>query len=148
MADGGWRMAEESWGRHIRSPPSVIRHPLETVNRPSHSIATRVVHGGHAPKAGEPVVTPLVQSVNYVEEVGTPDCLRYPRYGNVPNAEHVQRRLASLEGAEACLVLGSGMGAIACGMLALLRPGDHLLASEWIYGGARRLFAEEFHRIA
>ncbi len=117
------------------------------MSQPKHTIATRVVHGGHSPAAGEPVVTPLVQSVNYVEEIGTADGLRYPRYGNVPNAEHVQRRLASLEGAEACLVLGSGMGAIACGMLALLRPGDHLLASEWIYGGARRLFAEEFPRL-
>ena len=93
------------------------------------------------------MVTPLVQSVNYVEEVGTSEGLRYPRYGNVPNADHVQRRLASLEGAEAALVLGSGMGALACGMLALLRPGDHLLASEWIYGGALRLFAEEFPRL-
>lgn len=117
------------------------------MNQPKHSIATRVVHGGHSPAAGEPVVTPLVQSVNYVEEVGTSEGLRYPRYGNVPNAEHVQRRLASLEGAEAALVLGSGMGALACGMLALLRPGDHLLASEWIYGGALRLFAEEFPRL-
>jgi cystathionine beta-lyase/cystathionine gamma-synthase len=59
----------------------------------------------------------------------------------------VQRRLAALEGTEAALVLGSGMGALACGMLALLRPGDHLLASEWIYGGARRLFVEEFMRL-
>lgn len=93
------------------------------------------------------MVTPLVQSVNFVEEVGSAEGLRYPRYGNVPNAEHVQKRLASLEGAEAALFLGSGMGALACGMLALLRPGDHLLASEWIYGGARRLFAEEFPRL-
>jgi cystathionine beta-lyase/cystathionine gamma-synthase len=93
------------------------------------------------------VVTPLVQSVNYVEEVGSAEGLRYPRYGNVPNAEHVQRRLAALEGSEAALILGSGMGALACGMLALLRPGDHLLASEWIYGGARRLFTEEFPRL-
>lgn len=117
------------------------------MNPPTGTLATRVVHGGHSPAAGEPVVTPLVQSVNYVEEVGSSEGLRYPRYGNVPNAEHVQRRLASLEGSEAALILGSGMGALACGMLALLRPGDHLLASEWIYGGARRLFTEEFPRL-
>ena len=112
-----------------------------------HTLATRAVHGGHAPSTGDPVVTPLVQSVNFVEDIGSAEGLRYPRYGNTPNAEHVQRRLASLEGTEAALVLGSGMGALACGMLALLRPGDHLLASEWIYGGARRLFAEEFPRL-
>lgn len=117
------------------------------MNRPTRTLATQVVHGGHSPSSGEPVVTPLVQSVNFVEEIGTAEGLRYPRYGNVPNAEHVQKRLASLEGSEAALVLGSGMGALACGMIALLRPGDHLLASEWIYGGARRLFAEEFPRL-
>ena len=117
------------------------------VNRPTHHLATRVVHGGHLPTSGEPVVTPLVQSVNFVEDVGSGEGLRYPRYGNMPNAEHVQRRLAALEGAEAALLLGSGMGALACGMIALLRPGDHLIASEWIYGGARRLFAEEFPRL-
>jgi cystathionine beta-lyase/cystathionine gamma-synthase len=56
----------------------------------------------------------------------------------------VQRRLAQLEGAEASLVLGSGMGATACALLALLRPGDHLLASSWIYGGTHRLLTQEF----
>ena len=67
----------------------------------------------------------------------------YPRYGNNPNAESVQRRLALLEGAEAALVLGSGMGATACAMLALLRPGDHLVASAWVYGGTRTLLETE-----
>src|SRR6185369_9361869 len=61
-------------------------------------------------------------------------------------AEQLQRRLAALEGAESALVLGSGMGATACAMLALLRPGDHLLASASIYGGTLRLLTEEFTR--
>jgi cystathionine beta-lyase/cystathionine gamma-synthase len=103
------------------------------------------VHGAE-PRGteGQPVVFPLVQSVNYLQARGTEDGLLYPRYGNTPNAERVQRTLAALEGTEAALVLSSGMGATACAMLALLRPGDHLLASEWIYGGTRRLFLEEF----
>ncbi|HSA56626.1 MAG TPA: PLP-dependent aspartate aminotransferase family protein [Gemmatimonadaceae bacterium] len=109
-----------------------------------HALATRVLHGGTASSVNDPVVTPLVQSVNFVQPTGTAEGLRYPRYGNVPNAEHLQQRLAALEGAEQALVLASGMGALVCAMLALLRPGDHLLASTWIYGGARRLFEEEF----
>jgi cystathionine beta-lyase/cystathionine gamma-synthase len=36
------------------------------------------------------------------------------------------------------------MGAVACALLALLRPGDHLLASGAIYGGVSRLLATEF----
>jgi cystathionine beta-lyase/cystathionine gamma-synthase len=70
--------------------------------------------------------------------------MRYPRYGNSPNAEIVQRRLAALEGSEAAVALASGQGATACSLLALLRPGDHLLASAWIYGGTQRLFEREF----
>jgi len=90
------------------------------------------------------VVDSLVQSVTFVQDVGTGEGLRYPRYGNTPNAERVQRRLAALEGTEAALLLASGMGATACALLALLRPGDHLLASSWIYGGTRALLEGEF----
>lgn len=108
-------------------------------------LSTLAVHG--TPESHDtdfPVVAALHQSVSFVQALGTEDGLRYPRYGNNPNAEEVQRRLALLEGSEAALVLASGMGATACAMLALLRPGDHLLASSWIYGGTRRLFSEEF----
>ena len=111
------------------------------------AISTLAIHGGaEARHAGDPVVAPLVQSVNYVQEVGTGAGLRYTRYGNTPNAERVQKRIAMLEGAEASLVLSSGMGATACAMMALLRPGDHLLASAYIYGGTHRLLMEEFNR--
>jgi cystathionine beta-lyase/cystathionine gamma-synthase len=110
----------------------------------SQSLPTIAVHGGiqHA-GADAPVAQPLYQSVNYSQEFGTGDGLRYTRYGNSPNAEVVQRRLALLEGAESALALSSGMGATACAMLALLRPGDHLLSSSWIYGGTHRLFTQE-----
>lgn len=108
-------------------------------------LATIVVQGADPPGPdGHPVVFPLVQSVNYLQPRGTEDGLLYPRYGNAPNAERVQRTLAALEGTEAALLLSSGMGATACALLALLRPGDHLLASQWIYGGTRRLLLEEF----
>jgi cystathionine beta-lyase/cystathionine gamma-synthase len=55
----------------------------------------------------------------------------------------VQERLAALEGAEAALVLASGMAAMSSTMLALLRAGDHLVASAWLYGEARRFFEHE-----
>jgi cystathionine beta-lyase/cystathionine gamma-synthase len=107
--------------------------------------STIAVHGGSEPRGpGSPVASPLVQSVNYVQEYGTSEGLIYTRYGNTPNEEVVQKRIAMLEGAESALVLASGMGATACALTALLRPGDHLVSSSWIYGGTRRLFAEEF----
>jgi cystathionine beta-lyase/cystathionine gamma-synthase len=109
------------------------------------ALASKVIHGGgQQQRPPEPVAGALFQSVNFVEPLPEADNLRYPRYGNTPNAERVQARLAALEGGERALVLSSGMAAVACALLALLRPGDHLLASEWIYGGVRRLFDEEF----
>ncbi|MGH7651258.1 MAG: trans-sulfuration enzyme family protein [Gemmatimonadaceae bacterium] len=107
-------------------------------------LSTNAIHGGETrPTPGMGVTAPLVQSVNYVQEPGTSEGLLYTRYGNTPNAERVQKRLAVLEGTEAALVLASGMGATACSMLALLRPGDHLISSSWIYGGTRKLFMED-----
>ncbi len=110
-----------------------------------HALSTLVLHAGEeAHDSDTPVVTPLYQSVNFIGEVGSAEEVRYPRYGNTPNAEVVQRRLAALEKAEAAILLSSGMGATACALLALLRPGDHLLACRWIYGGTRKLLVEEF----
>ena len=112
-----------------------------------HALATLLLHAGEGPHAaGDPVVPPLVQSVNYVQEPGSEDLL-YTRYGNTPNADRLQKRLAALEGAEDALVLSSGMGATACGLLALLRPGDHLLACQYLYGGTLRLLMEEFRQM-
>lgn len=107
-------------------------------------LSTTAIHGGAAPPTpGTGVSSPLVQSVNYAQEPGTSEGLLYTRYGNTPNAERVQKRLALLEGSEAALVLSSGMGATSCAMLALLRSGDHLVSSSWIYGGTRKLFTED-----
>src|SRR6185503_3873561 len=85
--------------------------------------------------------------VNFIQEIASAEGLRYPRYGNSPNAEVVQRRIAAIEHAEASLLLASGMGATACALLALLRPGDHLIASSWIYGGTKALLEQEFESL-
>ena len=107
-------------------------------------LSTTAIHGGASrPSPGTGVSSPLVQSVNFAQETGTSEGLLYTRYGNTPNAVVVQKRLAALEGAESALVLSSGMGATACAMLALLRSGDHLITSSWIYGGTRKLFTED-----
>lgn len=112
------------------------------------SLATLAIHGAREAHAhGDAVVEPLVQSVNHLQRPGTGDGLLYTRYGNTPNAARVQKRLAMLEGAESSLLLSSGMAATACALLALLRPGDHLLSSQYIYGGTHRLFMEEFVRM-
>lgn len=111
----------------------------------THSLPTLAVHAGEpAHDADAPVATPLQQSVSFVHEVGTAEEQKYPAHGNTPNADVVQKKLAALEGAEAALVLSSGTGATACALMALLRPGDHLLASRDVHGPTRRLLTEEF----
>lgn len=108
------------------------------------ALDTLAVHAGRSDRdADSPVVNPLFQSVNYIQEFGTADGLRYPRYGNAPNAEVVQERMAALEGAEAACLTASGQGATACALMALLRPGDHIVTSAWIYGGTHRFLTQE-----
>jgi cystathionine beta-lyase/cystathionine gamma-synthase len=114
--------------------------------RPMH-FATRAVHVGRVSDGLSPVAPPLVQGVNFEQPRGVASVPRYTRYANTPTIVLVQQRLASLEGAEAAVCLSSGMGATACAMLALLRPGDHLLSSAWIYGGTHRLFTEELPKL-
>jgi cystathionine beta-lyase/cystathionine gamma-synthase len=109
--------------------------------------STLAIHGDQAARAAhEPVAPPIYQSSTFVSPVGSQDEVLYTRYGNNPNQLRLAERLARLEGADAAIFVGSGMGATALAHLAVLNPGDHLLSSEWIYGGTRRLFLEEFKR--
>ena len=55
----------------------------------------------------------------------------------------LEQRLATLEGSEAALVLSSGMAACASTMLALLRSGDHLVASQWLSKQTRAFLTQE-----
>jgi cystathionine beta-lyase/cystathionine gamma-synthase len=115
-------------------------------SRKSQTILSRdtlAIHAGHETReADTPVVAPLFQSANFIQEFGTAE-LRYPRYGNSPNAEIVQARVAALEGSEAACFLASGQGATVCALMALLRPGDHVVTSAWIYGGTQRFLCDE-----
>ncbi|MCA1817945.1 MAG: aminotransferase class I/II-fold pyridoxal phosphate-dependent enzyme, partial [Acidobacteria bacterium] len=63
----------------------------------------------------------------------------YTRYGNPTHAQ-VERLVASLEGGEAAVVTGSGMGAIFCAVMCLLERGDHVVAQRSLYGNTASLF--------
>jgi cystathionine beta-lyase/cystathionine gamma-synthase len=110
--------------------------------------STRAIHGqGHAKADKSPVSTPIYQSSTFVHPIGSSDEVLYTRYGNNPNQTTLGEKFAILEGAERAIFTASGMGATALAHLAMLRPGDHLLASAWIYGGTRKLFTEEFGKL-
>jgi cystathionine beta-lyase/cystathionine gamma-synthase len=109
--------------------------------------STRAVHGDPETRPDwAPVVAPLYQSSTFTNPIGSTAEVLYTRYGNNPNHVALAKRLALLEGAEAAIFVGSGMGATALAHLAVLRPGDHLLSSEWIYGTTHKLFQQEFGR--
>lgn len=111
-------------------------------------ISTTAVHGvPHVLPERAPVVTPVYQSTTFANPVGTGGDLIYTRYGNNPNQKLLAEKLAAMEGAELAIFLASGMGATALAHLAILRPGDHMLSSQWIYGGTRRLFEQEFGKL-
>lgn len=66
----------------------------------------------------------------------------YTRYSN-PNTEDLGQGVAKLEGAPKGVATSSGMSAILAGTLAVVSNGDHIIASEDIYGGTYQLFANE-----
>ena len=110
-------------------------------------LSTTAVHGLPQRRADHaPVAPPITQSTTFVSPVGSDEEVLYTRYGNNPNQVELGRKYALLEGAESALFVSSGMGATALAHLAVLRPGDHLISSAWIYGGTRRLFDEELGR--
>lgn len=74
-----------------------------------------------------------------------PGCYLYSRHSN-PTVKAFGQKLAALEGAEAGLGLASGMAAIAVTLDQLLQHGDHLVASNVIYGGTYALLANVLPR--
>jgi cystathionine beta-lyase/cystathionine gamma-synthase len=112
-----------------------------------HGRSTLAIHGPpHRAADGTPAVTPIYQSTTFRNPAGSDAEVLYTRYGNNPNQIELARRYAALEGAERAVFLASGNAATALAHLAVLRPGDHLVASRWIYGGTKALFDQEFSR--
>ena len=65
-------------------------------------------------------------------------CFLYSRHFN-PTVDVLARYMAALEGTEYAVCTASGMAAISCALLQLCHAGDHIVASDTIYGGTRAL---------
>ena len=108
----------------------------------SPGFSTKSIHAGEDRlRYADAITTPIVQTSTYAfkdsKEVAAytkhgKARFEYGRYGN-PTEKVAQRRLAALEGAEDCVVFGSGMGAIVTTILALVRSGDHLVITDDAY---------------
>ncbi|MCK8044147.1 PLP-dependent aspartate aminotransferase family protein [Shewanella sp. 1CM18E] len=105
-------------------------------------LATKVIHAGHERNETGALVTPLCQSATFVFDnaqqggarfAGEEQGYIYTRLGNPTTAE-LERKIAALEGSEAAAATGSGMAAVSAALLANLNCGDHLVASNAVYG--------------
>lgn len=66
----------------------------------------------------------------------------YSRFSN-PTVTMFERRLAALEGTEACIATSSGMAAILLLAMGLLKAGDHVICSRSVFGSTIKLLAGE-----
>jgi cystathionine beta-lyase/cystathionine gamma-synthase len=109
--------------------------------------STIAIHGNPERRPDwAPIAPALQQSSTFVNPVGSDDEVLYSRYGNNPNQLELARKYALIEGSDDAIFVSSGMGATALAHLAMLRPGDHLISSNWIYGGTQHLFDSELAR--
>jgi len=107
--------------------------------------ATKAVHAGSKREISfGGINTPIFTSsaIEYLDDQE----VRYPRYFNTLNSLVVAEKIAVLENAEAALVTSSGMSAVSTVLLGLLRPGDHAILLEGLYGGTHAMVTAEFRR--
>jgi len=102
--------------------------------------STRALHAGQEPDpATGAVVVPIYQTSTFAQEaVGKHRGYEYSRTGN-PTRAALEQCIASLEGGAHGLAFASGMAAEAA-IMQLLKPNDHTVAVDDLYGGTYRLF--------
>lgn len=110
----------------------------------NHHFDTRAIHVGEEPEFLEgsrnEVVAPIYLSSTYArKEVKNPGFFQYSRSQN-PTRFALEQRYASLEKTAFGLGFASGLAAEATLMFALLKPGDHVIGFDDLYGGTKRLF--------
>jgi len=103
-------------------------------------IETLCIHADGKNYEGTGAVSmPIYQTATFAHPgVGASTGYDYSRVQN-PTREHLEKTVAVLEHGSDALAFSSGMAAIAL-MMELFSPGDHILASDDLYGGSVRLF--------
>lgn len=72
---------------------------------------------------------------------GTAPGYVYSRYRN-PNLAMLEERMALVEGAESCIVMGSGMAAVFASLMSFLKMGDHVVASRVLFGSCHYIITQ------
>ncbi|MDA9211576.1 O-acetylhomoserine aminocarboxypropyltransferase/cysteine synthase [Flavobacteriaceae bacterium] len=114
----------------------------------NHNDQTLALHAGHnTSETGGTRAVPIYQTTSYVfdntDHAANLFSLAEPGYIytriNNPTADILEQRLASLEGGIAAVATSSGSAALATTLLTLLKTGDHIVASNSLYGGTFNL---------
>ena len=104
--------------------------------------ASKQIHAGQDKNTYGALATPIYQTSTFVfdsaEQGGRRFALEeegyiYTRLGN-PTTTVIEKKLAVLEGGEACVSFSSGIGAITSCLWTALKAGDHVVAGKTLYG--------------
>ena len=118
--------------------------------------ATILVRGGLERSAHGETSEALYLTSGYVYDsaetaearfAGDDDGYVYSRYGN-PTVTMFENRMALLEGAEACYGTASGMAAVFGALFAMLKAGDHIVASRALFGSCYQVITDILARYA
>lgn len=121
------------------------------------SPATIAVHGGERSDEQEfgAVVSPVFHAATFAfkdfaelrryAQGELPDAYFYSRYAN-PTVAEAERKIAELEGAEACLVTSSGSAATFCTLATICSAGDEVIACDSVYGGTVKILGKVLAR--
>lgn len=110
--------------------------------------ATKTIHGGDFDNEFGSLGVPIYQSSTFIFKdadqggarfAGEEEGYIYSRLGN-PTNNAVEEKVALLEGAEAGVSFGSGMGAITSSIWPFIQSGDHILTSKTLYGCTHAFF--------
>ncbi|KAH0792044.1 methionine gamma-lyase [Histomonas meleagridis] len=117
-------------------------------------ISTRCLHSNEQHDQFGAVVPPIYQTSTFKFDncnqggdrfAGKEKGYIYTRLGN-PTICYLEGRIANLEGAEACAVTSSGMGAIASTVLTFVKAGDHVISDGTLYGCTVSLFEHQLRK--
>ena len=106
-----------------------------------HAFATRAIHAGQAPDPTTgSIIPPIYQASTHVQDGigGFRGGYEYNRAGN-PTRSSLEVQLAALEGGTRALSFASGLAAEDALLRGILRPGDHVVLGNDVYGGTYRL---------
>jgi cystathionine beta-lyase/cystathionine gamma-synthase len=113
---------------------------------------TRAIHAGEEPDPntgahGVPIYQNNTFALGTMERFqefwdGAPNAWGYTRDGN-PTVDHLEQKVANLEGAESCVAAASGMGAISATLLTAGANGGHVVMADQIYNTANKLVNED-----